>query len=411
MLRAGLDRSTASCSRSPAASHSGERYHLDGVRRILALGGLDETDLRNIPGYPLDADEQVAGGHAGAAPTSLAQNCSGKHAAMLADLRRQRLAARGTTSIPATRCSARSPRPSPTSPASPSRPSASTAAAPPCTPCRRSASPSRSAASPRPIRRTPEGRVADAVRTHPEWVGGTGRDVTRLIRGVPGLVAKDGAEGVYAAALPDGRAAALKIADGSDRPRHPVLAALLHRLGVEADVLDELSDVRRPRARRAGRAARGRGDWADGTVLSACASSSSVSPAPPSSSTVRSSGGSTAPGSSSSSASRTTTRPRRQADARSQGRRPADPARRAQRARGVGAPVLVVSQFTLYADTRKGRRPSWSAAAPGPVAQPLVDAFAAALRDRGLQVATGRFGADMAVELVNDGPVTLILDS
>ena len=75
----------------------------------------------------------------------------------------------------------------------------------------------------------------------------------------------------------------------------------------------------------------------------------------------------------------------------------------------VQAPVLVVSQFTLYADTRKGRRPSWSAAAPGPVAEPLVEVFAAALRALGLEVATGVFGADMAVELVNDGPVTLIL--
>ena len=75
-----------------------------------------------------------------------------------------------------------------------------------------------------------------------------------------------------------------------------------------------------------------------------------------------------------------------------------------------GAPVLVVSQFTLYADTRKGRRPSWSAAAPGPVAEPLVEVFAAALRDLGLEVATGRFGADMAVSLVNDGPVTLLLE-
>jgi len=76
----------------------------------------------------------------------------------------------------------------------------------------------------------------------------------------------------------------------------------------------------------------------------------------------------------------------------------------------VGAPVLVISQFTLYADTRKGRRPSWGAAAPGPVAEPLVEAFVAAVRDHGLPVATGRFGADMAVELVNDGPVTLIVE-
>jgi D-tyrosyl-tRNA(Tyr) deacylase len=76
-----------------------------------------------------------------------------------------------------------------------------------------------------------------------------------------------------------------------------------------------------------------------------------------------------------------------------------------------GAPLLVVSQFTLYADTRKGRRPSWSAAAPSPVSEPLVEAYVDALRRRGAHVETGRFGAMMAVSLVNDGPVTLILDA
>jgi D-tyrosyl-tRNA(Tyr) deacylase len=75
------------------------------------------------------------------------------------------------------------------------------------------------------------------------------------------------------------------------------------------------------------------------------------------------------------------------------------------------APLLVVSQFTLYADTRKGRRPSWSAAAPGPVSEPLVAAYVAALRRRGAEVATGRFGAMMEVSLVNSGPMTLILDA
>ncbi|MGB3256382.1 MAG: D-aminoacyl-tRNA deacylase [Ornithinimicrobium sp.] len=80
---------------------------------------------------------------------------------------------------------------------------------------------------------------------------------------------------------------------------------------------------------------------------------------------------------------------------------------------GAAAPpaVLVVSQFTLYGTTKKGRRPSWSAAAPGDIAEPLVDAVAQALRDRGISVATGIFGAQMDVCLVNDGPFTLIVDT
>jgi D-tyrosyl-tRNA(Tyr) deacylase len=76
----------------------------------------------------------------------------------------------------------------------------------------------------------------------------------------------------------------------------------------------------------------------------------------------------------------------------------------------VRAPLLVVSQFTLYGDTRKGRRPTWNAAAPGPVAEPLVGALVTELRRRGAHVETGRFGADMQLSLTNDGPVTLLLE-
>ncbi|MGC4961961.1 D-aminoacyl-tRNA deacylase [Gordonia sp. DT101] len=83
---------------------------------------------------------------------------------------------------------------------------------------------------------------------------------------------------------------------------------------------------------------------------------------------------------------------------------------RERSASDLDAPILVISQFTLYANTAKGRRPSWNTAAPGPVAAPLVDAVAAALRDAGATVATGEFGANMDVRLVNDGPVTLVLE-
>ncbi|MFL6056632.1 MAG: D-aminoacyl-tRNA deacylase [Actinoallomurus sp.] len=76
----------------------------------------------------------------------------------------------------------------------------------------------------------------------------------------------------------------------------------------------------------------------------------------------------------------------------------------------LGAPLLVISQFTLYGDTRKGRRPSWIAAAPGPVAEPLVEEVVAELRRLGAHVETGVFGADMKVALINDGPITLILE-
>lgn len=90
---------------------------------------------------------------------------------------------------------------------------------------------------------------------------------------------------------------------------------------------------------------------------------------------------------------------------------PDDAGRMDRSAEEVGAGLLVISQFTLYGDTRKGRRPSWVAAAPGPVAEPLVDAVVAELRALGATVATGRFGAHMHVDLVNDGPVTVIVET
>ena len=89
---------------------------------------------------------------------------------------------------------------------------------------------------------------------------------------------------------------------------------------------------------------------------------------------------------------------------------PLDDERRELSPSELGLPLLVVSQFTLYGDARKGRRPTWTAAAPGPVAEPLVDAVVAELRARGAEVSTGVFGADMRVDLVNDGPFTVVLD-
>lgn len=82
-----------------------------------------------------------------------------------------------------------------------------------------------------------------------------------------------------------------------------------------------------------------------------------------------------------------------------------------QSVQDTGAPVLMISQFTLYGDTRKGRRPSWSHAAPGPVAEPLFNEVVEGLRARGIEVATGRFGADMKVTLTNDGPFTVLVEA
>jgi L-asparaginase II len=220
-----------------AASHSGEPAHLDGVRRILDGAGFREGDLQNTPDLPLDPDAAAAWRAEGRPGAPLAQNCSGKHAAMLATCRAAgwdtagyldpahplQQAVRATveelTGVPVRHtavdgCGA--PLFS-TTPVGLARAFARIATATPG---------------------TPEGAVGAAVREHPWWVAGTGREVPRFAAAVPGLVAKDGADGVFAAALPDGRAVVVKVLDGGARPLAAVVAAVLRAIGVEGEALD-----------------------------------------------------------------------------------------------------------------------------------------------------------------------------
>lgn len=227
LLRAGLELDGELLALA-CASHSGEAGHLDGVHRILAGAGLTEDDLDNTPDLPLDVHAGATARAAGTAPAPLLQNCSGKHAAMLAacvaagwptagyrepDHPLQRLVRdtvadlTGVTPFTATVDGCGAPLFGST-PAGLARAFARLAVAGPG---------------------TPEGRVAAAMRAHPWWVGGTSRAVTRLAQAVPGLIAKDGAEGVLAAALPDGRAFAVTILDGSPRPLPVLAAAVLHQ--------------------------------------------------------------------------------------------------------------------------------------------------------------------------------------
>ncbi|MBM6403132.1 asparaginase [Phycicoccus sp. CSK15P-2] len=241
MLRAGLDLPSEHLALA-CASHSAEPFHLDGVRAMLAAADLAEADLGNTPDLPYEPYERDVWVAAGHVARPLAQNCSGKHAAMLAtcgvagwdrrtyldaDHPLQRhvtatiedLAGERVTATVADGCGAPAVAVSLVALA---RVFGDIATAAPD---------------------TPEGRVAHAVRAHPDLLGGTRRDVTALVRGTPGVVAKDGAEGVYAVGLPDGRGVALKVADGGQRARAVVLAAVLRRLGVESRAYPRLEDA------------------------------------------------------------------------------------------------------------------------------------------------------------------------
>ena len=244
MLRVGLDVDGELLALA-SSSHSGEPYHLDGVRRLLARAGLGEPDLQNTPDYPLDEEVALRWRAAGRTKEAVAQNCSGKHAAMLAtcvaagwDTASYRhvehplqvtvretveeLTGDRVDGVAVDGCGA---------------------PLYPCTVAGLARAFGRLGSAGASDDGSPESRVARAVAAHPTWLGGTGRDVTALVRGVPGLVAKDGAEGVYAAGLPGGAAAALKVLDGSPRPRPVLMAAALRALGVDAAVLDEVGWV------------------------------------------------------------------------------------------------------------------------------------------------------------------------
>jgi L-asparaginase II len=240
LLRAGLPLDGELLALA-AASHSGEERHLVGVLRLLAIAGLIEADLGNTPDWPCDPAVREAWVRGGHGLSRLAQNGSGMHAAMLMTAQargwplgtyldsghplQQSIAAavedltgESIAQVTVDRCGA--PLFS-VSLRGLTRAVARIASAAPG---------------------TMEASVADAIREYPEMASGSWRDVARLMRAVPGLLAKDGFEGVQVAALPDGRAVGVKIADGADRARMPVAAAALALCGVDRGALAEFAN-------------------------------------------------------------------------------------------------------------------------------------------------------------------------
>ncbi|HET7325815.1 MAG TPA: asparaginase [Nocardioidaceae bacterium] len=241
MLRCGLDLPPDLLALA-AASHSGEDFHLEGVRRILAGAGLEESALQTPADYPVEDWIREETVRSGAARSSIFMNCSGKHAAMLAtcvhngwdvatyrapehplqvairaameELTGERAEAVGIDGCGAPLLSAS------------------------LTGLARGFQRIGTAAE-----GTVEHRLAMAYRRFPEYASGTYRDEAKLLRAVPGTIGKAGAEACYAVALPDGRAIALKIDDGGTRARAVVMTAVLRRLGVEHPVLDEIGTV------------------------------------------------------------------------------------------------------------------------------------------------------------------------
>ncbi|SEC18404.1 L-asparaginase II [Amycolatopsis tolypomycina] len=229
MARLGLRLSPAGFAIA-AASHSGEPMHLDAALDV--LGGRSPDLLGNPADFPFDPVERDRWIGEGRTPSRLAHNCSGKHAAMLATCALNGWPVEGylDPAHPLQRAIAATVEDLTGRPIA--RVAVDGCGAPLfATTLRGLATAVSKLATAAPD--TPEGLVAAGIRRHPELVGGSRRDVTAVMRAVPGLIAKDGFEAVQVAALPDGTAIAVKIADGGDRARYPVLAALLKLCGVD----------------------------------------------------------------------------------------------------------------------------------------------------------------------------------
>lgn len=235
MLRSGLELPDELLALG-ASSHSAAPRHRDGVRRILALHGQDETTLRNVASLPLGVAERDDWVRAGNGPVPLCNDCSGKHAAMIATCVVNGWSLDDYLSVdhPLQQQVARTMAELTGEPAA--TVSVDGCGAPLFAHTQHGVATAyaRLATS---AEGTAEAHVLRAMRSFPEMVAGEGRDVTALMRAVPGLLAKDGAEGVQALALPDGTGVVIKIADGSDRARLPVALAVLISLGVDAEAL------------------------------------------------------------------------------------------------------------------------------------------------------------------------------
>jgi L-asparaginase II len=241
MVRAGL-RLTPPDLAVATASHSGEHKHVRRVRDLLSGNALPESALVCPPALPLGEDAARAVIAAGGGPSRAFMNCSGKHTAMLLTCVANGWPTAGYAEPDhplqqAIRAAVEDLAGEP----------AGAVAVDGCgAPLLGLTLTGLARAFGRLVTAEPgsaERDVADAMRAHPDLVGGTGRDVTDLMAGSPGLLAKDGAEGVYAAALPSGAAVAVKVADGAQRARLPIVVAVLHRLGLDSAVLDGLAEL------------------------------------------------------------------------------------------------------------------------------------------------------------------------